>query len=154
MAQRNLMVDLKGILQSEFVSGISKQLNVYEKKVKELVKDLNLRSVEAREKSRQQLDLFAEQIKKTRDEVEKKVVTVVNLETQRLNKGVTDLVSYLKTVAKHEKTAAKTVSKKSTKAKAPTKSTNKSGAKAKGRKSRAVGTRGNNASDHSSQLSH
>jgi hypothetical protein len=105
MAQKNLpkqLVDIKGLLKSQWVSGLSKHLNAYEKKVKELVHELDLKSRDARDKSRKQLDQFTLQLKKTRTEVEKKVLTIVNQESHRLNKGLSELVTYLKSVAKSE----------------------------------------------------
>ena len=161
MGQNNLMVDLKGFLQSEFVTGISKQLNAYEKKVKVLVKDLNLKSQEARDKSRLQLDNFAEQIKKTTNEVEKKVVTVVNQEVHRLNKGFNELVTYLKSVALQEKAAvvkavsAKKLAKKPAVATRPSKGKKTSGSKKNRVRATGAKSRGNNAStDNANQLSH
>jgi hypothetical protein len=120
MAQKNLpkqLVDIKGLLKSQWVSGLSKHLNTYEKKVKELVHELDLKSRDARDKSRKQLDQFTQQLRKTRTDVERKVLTIVNQESQRLNKGLAELVVYLRSVAQNETGKIEVVAKspKSTK---------------------------------------
>lgn len=96
------MIDIKGLLDSRWVQGVSKQVNTYEKKVKGLVKDLDLKTRDAREKSQKQLDRFTVQIKKTRGQLEARVVEVVNQEAARLNKGFVELVTYLKSLANNE----------------------------------------------------
>src|SRR5580765_6397819 len=94
-----LRSELKRLANSELVSGISKQLNVYEKKVKDLVNNFDTKSREARGKSREQLDKFATQLKRTRTDVEKRVRDLLTQEGQRLNKGMGELVNYLKSMA-------------------------------------------------------
>jgi len=118
MPQKNL-AGLKNFLESKWNDSVSKQLNIYEKKVKDLVKDLDLKSRDAREKSREQLDAFTHQVKKTRTDLEKRIVTLVNQETKRLNVGLNELVSYLKSLSHSEKTQA--AAKAAPKAKAATK---------------------------------
>lgn len=87
--------------------GLSGYLGGYEKKMRSLVKDLDLKSRDARSKSREQLDRFANQIKTTRGELEKRVVTIVNHEADRLNKGFNELVTYLKALSQQEQASAK-----------------------------------------------
>lgn len=119
MAQKH-RIDFQTILNSPFVNklanNLSKQASSYEKKVKEVVHDLDLKSRDARQKSKKQLDRFGKQLKATRSDVESKVKSLVNHEAERLNKGFGDLVTYLKSVAKSETLRAK--GKTSTKAKA------------------------------------
>ncbi len=116
------LIDFKNFIQSEkfgqiakgISTGISGQLGTYEKRVKALVKDLDLKSRDARSKSREQLDRFTTQIKSTRNQLEKRVVTLVNYEADRLNKGLNELVGYLKTLSKQEQSVKTRSAKKST----------------------------------------
>lgn len=111
MGNRNLKIDLKQLLKSDVVNNLTQHLNGYETKVRKLVEELNLKSLEARTKSKKQLDHFSEQIKKTRSDVERKVLTIVNQEAHRLNRRLTDLVDYLDTVAKKESKSTTTTKK-------------------------------------------
>lgn len=111
--------------------GLSDYLGTYEKKVRKIVKELDLKSRDARSKSREQLDRFTSQLKTTRGEFEKRVVTLVNHEADRLNKGFNELVSYLKTLSKQEaelkaKGKGKTKKTGAKKSAAPKKSTSAS----------------------------
>jgi hypothetical protein len=96
---QKLTEDLKKLANSQVVEPLTKQLNVYEKKAKDLVKEFDLRSREARDKSKARLDEFFVQLKKTRTEVEAKVRTVFEEESKRLNTRVNDLLESLRTVA-------------------------------------------------------
>ena len=113
-----LKLDLKAIANSELVGNLSKHLTAYEKKVKELVNDFDLKSRDARAKGQRQLDKLAGQFKKTRTELEKRVTGLLHIEGQRLNQGVSELFNYLKNIAKNEKLDMKPSSskKKTTKA--------------------------------------
>lgn len=135
------LIDFKNFIQSEkfsqFTKGIStnitSHLGTYEKRVRAMVKDLDLKSRDARSKSREQLDRFASQLKTTRTQLEKRVVTLVNFEADRLNKGLNELVGYLKTLSKQEQSArnAKSRSAKKSTGKKKTSSAKKSGSKRK-----------------------
>lgn len=108
------LIDFRNFIKSERLNqltkgiseglghGLSDYLGTYEKKVRKIVKELDLKSRDARKKSGEQLDRFTNQLKSTRGEFEKRVVTLVNHEAERLNKGFNDLVSYLKTLSKQE----------------------------------------------------
>ena len=127
------LIDLKGLLnsrllKSEWFGGLSKQLTDYEKKVKTVVHELDLKSRDARVKSRKQLDQFASQVRKTKVELEKTVVALVNKEAQKLTKGFNELVGYLKVLSQREEILAK-------KAKAV------GGSKSKSKKAKATGTK-------------
>ena len=136
MSQMQL-IDIKGILGSRLVQGVSKQVNTYEKKVRGLVKDLDLRTRDAREKSQKQLDKFAVQVKKTRSQLETRLVEVVNQEAVRLNKGFSELVTYLKSLANNEtlKTATRSQTSSSTKVRRNAKSAKTTQVKSKKKKS-------------------
>ncbi len=128
MAEKSAKKTLLGVKEmlgsslrnSDFLHGISKQWTSYEKRVKSLVKDLDLKSRDARDKSRKQLDVFANQLQKTKVDVEKKVVSLVNYEAGRLNQGFNELVTYLKSLSTNEK-LAKPATKGKSKAKSPAK---------------------------------
>lgn len=108
------LIDFRNFIKSEKLNqfakgisdGLSHGLGGYEKRVKSMVKELDLKSRDARVKSREQLDRFAKQLKTTRSQLEKRVVTLVHSETERLNKGLNELVTYLKTLSKQEKKKA------------------------------------------------
>lgn len=100
-------VDLKQWMNGSQVENLSRHLTDYEKRVKALVKDLNLKSRDARDKSKVQLDRFTSQVRKTRAEVEKNVKGVLQQEGKVLNQKLNDLVGYLKSLALNEKNEKK-----------------------------------------------
>jgi hypothetical protein len=112
MVKEKLNLDLKKLSKSHLLENLSQHLNGYEKRVRSLVRDFDLRSRDAREKSREQLDRFADRLREARGNVETKVAAVLNQEGQRLNKGVQELLNYLKTASKSEKLSPKVVSPK------------------------------------------
>lgn len=101
-----LKVDLKQWLKSPQVENLSKHLTTYEKRAKELVKELELKSRDAREKSREQLARFTTQVRKTGIEVEKNVKDLLAQEGKVLNQKLNELVTYVKGLANNEKKAA------------------------------------------------
>lgn len=107
MLQTKLRSDLKRIANSALVGNLSKQFNLYEDRVKKFVKDFDLRSQEARQRSRHQIDQFTNHLQKTRKQVEKRVTNVIEKEGKRLNGRATVLFNYLKSMAKNEKLAQK-----------------------------------------------
>lgn len=132
------LTDLKTQLPKEASEALGKfthQLSGYEEKVRGLVKDFDVKSQKARETSRERLDQFAKQVKKTRNNVEKKVVGLVTEERERLQLKVNDLVEYLRRVAKVEssspkrKASAKSTSSRATSAKKKTPAKRKAPAK-------------------------
>ncbi len=128
---RKTLLDVKELLgsslrNSDWLQGVSKQWTGYEKRLKSVVQDLDLKSRDARDKSRKQLDAFAHQLQKTRVDVEKKVTHLINYEAGRINQGFNELVTYLKSLSLNEK-LAKPVSKKSSKSRSASGSKSKSG---------------------------
>ncbi|MEZ4752656.1 MAG: hypothetical protein R3B54_19075 [Bdellovibrionota bacterium] len=119
MAPRNLKVEIQKEIQkvanSKFLKEFSKQLNGYEKKVRDVVRDFNLRSQEARSKSKKQMDQFTKRLNKTRKDVEKTLKSLINEESRLLNKSFNELVSHLKELSEQES------AKKAPKKKAATK---------------------------------
>lgn len=110
MAPRNLKIELQKEIQkvanSKFLKEFSKQLNGYEKRVKEVVRDFNLRSQEARKKSKKQMDQFTKRLNKTRKDVEKTLKSLINEESRLLNKSFNELVSHLKDLSEQDEKAA------------------------------------------------
>lgn len=98
----NLKVDFNKWAKHPAVHQLTQQLGTYEKKLSVLVKDFDLKGREARERSRKKLDRLVVQLKYTRGKVEKRINTLVNLESKKLNKRVNELVSYLTQVARQE----------------------------------------------------
>jgi hypothetical protein len=91
--ESKLKIDLKRLADSALANNLSKHLNEYEAKVKEMVRDFDLKSREARDKSRERLDRFLAQLKQTRGDLEKKVTDIAHVEGERLNKRVSELVN-------------------------------------------------------------
>ena len=124
-----LKLDFNKLANNPKLTHFTQQLNGYENRVASFVKDFDIKSREARERSRHQLDKFLRQIKRTRSEVEKKVATLVNQEGKKLNKRINELFSYLKTLAQKEKAKAE--------GKARGSKARKSNAKSQGSRSRS-----------------
>lgn len=101
----NIKVDFSKWSKHPAINQLTEQLNTYEKRVSTLVKNFDLKSRDARERSRQQLDKVLGQLKQTRAKVETKVTRLVNQEGKKLNKKVNDLMIYLNAVARKEKQA-------------------------------------------------
>lgn len=129
MLQEKLKSDLKRLADTPFAHNLTKQFSAYEDRVREVVHGLELKSREARAQSLKRIDEFTDQLKKTRGQVEKKVSTLLNEEGKRLNAKVTELLNYLKSMARDEKLAQKGKKKSSAKARA-----NQNGAKKRTRK--------------------
>lgn len=110
MLQTRLKSDLKRLAKSNLVSNLSKQFNQYEGRVKKLVHEFDIKSREARDNSRKQIDKFTTHLKETRVQVERRVSEVLNEESKRLNGRMTELFNYLKSIARNEKIAQKEAS--------------------------------------------
>jgi hypothetical protein len=160
-------IDIKGLLKNQvmgapWVSELSQHLNEYEQKLKSVVKDLDLKGRDAREKSRKQLDSFTRQLKKTRTDLEKRVRTLVNQEAKRINIGFNELVTYLRALANLEKGVELKPKAKSSK-KAGSKKVSAAGAKKAGNRrpvttskkgdSKSVSVKSSKSSEHTSSLS-
>jgi len=102
MSEARFKLDLKQLANSALVHNLSEHLTQYEKQVKKLVHEFDLRSRDAREKSRVKLDRFANQIKRTRADLEKRVTGLLHLEGKRINEGLTNVLEYLKNVTQTE----------------------------------------------------
>jgi hypothetical protein len=98
-----LKLDLKKLANSELALSLARHLDGYEKRVKEFVKEFDVKSRDARTKGQKQLDKFAGQLKRTRTDLEKRVATLFHEESRQLNQRVNELVNYLKRVTKSEK---------------------------------------------------
>jgi flagellar motor component MotA len=95
MLEKRLKEELKKLSQSQLGQVFREQLKNYEVKVKDVVKDLNSKSKEAREKGRKQLEKLTVQLNTSRTGLEKKVLQLVNQETKKLNKSCQELFSYI-----------------------------------------------------------
>ena len=103
MVPPKFKIDIKKLSKGQIVSQVSKHLGAYEKRVQGLVKGFDIKSRDARTKSRKQIDKFAKQINKTRSSLEKQLTSVIHKESKWLEKGVNELFKKLKIVAKDEK---------------------------------------------------
>ena len=115
MIQKRLKDDLAKLLNSPMVASLTKRLDFYEARVQQVLRELDLRSQEARRKSRKQVEKFAGQLGKARVEVEKRVGEVLEREAKKLNNRAMDLVTYLKAVALTEDDKIKPEVKSTTK---------------------------------------
>mgnify|MGYP003395825186 FL=1 len=84
----NLKVDLKKLKGLPVLNHFSEQLDGYENRLKGIVRDLDLRSKDARLKSRKKLDAFTGQLKRTRTDMEKQVLKIVTREGKKINNGL------------------------------------------------------------------
>ena len=146
MTQPKLKLDLKNLSKKELVENLSKHLTAYEERWKQLMKEFDVKSRDARERSRTQWERFSKQIRDRRSELEKRVTDLFQQETQKLsrqiNQGANELFNYLKSIAKNEKLEAKSTPKSGVKKKGSRASGDvqasgkkKASAKAGGRKS-------------------
>ena len=98
----NFKVDFSKWAKHPAINQLTQQVTTYEKRVAGLVKDFDLKSREARERSRKQLDKVLVQLKQTRAKVEKRVTQLVQLESKKLNKRVNELVAYVSKISRQE----------------------------------------------------
>jgi uncharacterized membrane protein YgcG len=114
MVTNRIQEELKKLLHSDQIQALSQQLQTYEKKVREAVKEFDLRSRDARQKGQEKLGVFTSDLKKTRTRLESQFRIFLDKEKVNLNKGLQDLMAYLKTLSQTEITHQKRTSKKST----------------------------------------
>jgi len=110
--KKNMKLDFKEISSNPMVKNLSEQWVTYEKRVKTLIRDFDLKSRDARVKGKEHLDKFLVQLKKTRTQLESNIRVFAKNESKVLNKGFNDLVVYLKTLSQKEAAAAKKASTK------------------------------------------
>lgn len=133
MVPEKVKAELKRLLSNRQVEELSKQLDSYEKRVREAVKHFDVKGREAKALGQERLDKFAAQVKRTGQELEKQLKSFVNQEGKNLNKGLNELFTYFrgltqkptplvrKTAARKAKGKAKTGARK---AKSATRATN------------------------------
>lgn len=114
MLEQKLKAEIKKLSNSQVGQVLSEQLKTYEKKLKTLVDDLNVRGRDARDKSKKQLETLADQLKHSRSDLERKILTTLNKEAKRLNKNFQDLFTYIEKLTE-EKSEIRTKSVKSVK---------------------------------------
>jgi hypothetical protein len=114
MTQPKLKLDLKKLSKSELVENLSRHLSAYEDRWKKVLRDFDVKSRDARDRSREQWDKFSRQLKDRRVELEKRVTNTFQVESKRLsrqiNQGANELFNYLKSIAKNEKLTARAAS--------------------------------------------
>jgi hypothetical protein len=98
MVSEKVKSELKRFLSAKQVEELSKQFEVYEKRVRQAVKQFDLKGREAKAKGQVQLDKFTSQVKRRGQELEKQFKSLVNQESKVLNQGLHDLFSYFKTL--------------------------------------------------------
>ncbi len=96
MVPEKVKSELKRFLSGRQVEELSKQLDTYEKRVREAVKHFDVKGREAKALGQERLDKFAEQVKRTSQELEKQLKTFVNQESKMLNKGLNELFTYFR----------------------------------------------------------
>jgi len=120
MVPEKVKAELRRFLNAKQVEDLSKQLDSYEKRVRQAVKQIDVRGREAKTLGKGQLDKFTKQVKRTGKQLEKQLTTLVKSEGKMLNKGLNDLFGYFRMLSKSEKKAkspAKSPAKKRTAAK-------------------------------------
>lgn len=128
----NIRDEFQKFLKSNVVGDISKTLNSYEKKAKQLVGKFNLKSQQTRAKSKKQLEQFSKQLQRTRNEVEKTVRKLLDSEAKILTQGYSELIAQIKSLAEAEtKTKTKSSKTKAAKPKAAAAPKKKASSKAK-----------------------
>ncbi len=117
MVPERVKSELKRFLNAKQVQELSRQLDTYEKRVREAVKQFDVKGREARTKGQEQLDKFAEQVKKTGQDLERQLKAFMSQEGKQLNKGLNELFTYFKGIRQSEtpKRAVKTAAKKTVK---------------------------------------
>lgn len=93
---------------------LSKNWDVYEKRVREAVRELDLRSQQARKLSEARLRDVSDHIRRTRGDVEKRVRGLLESEAKKLNVQLRKIYTYLVKVAQEESNAKKKSKKAST----------------------------------------
>lgn len=122
MVPEKVKAELRRFLNAKQVEDLSKQLDVYEKRVRQAVKQMDVRGREAKALGQKQLDKFTKQVKATGTQIEKQFSSLVKSEGKTLNKGLNDLFGYLRKLAKNK---APSKAKASVKKRAPKKRTAK-----------------------------
>lgn len=113
MVTEKVKSELKRFLNTKQVEDLSKQFGTYEKRVREAVKQFDVKGREAKAKGQEQLDKFAAQVKRTSLELEKHFKSLVNQEGKVLNKGLNELFAYFKTLTAAAPAQKKATAKKS-----------------------------------------
>lgn len=109
----------------------------YEKKVREAVHQLDLKSRDARKASETRLKDVSAQIQKTRGDVERRVKGLLEDEAKKLNVRLREIYSYLVKVAQKDQAAAKKAAKGGTKTAVKKTAANSQSAVKSGTKARA-----------------
>jgi biopolymer transport protein ExbB/TolQ len=96
MVPEKVKSELKRFLSNRQVEDLSKQLDSYEKRVREAVKHFDVKGREAKALGQERLDKFTAQVKRTSQELEKQLKSFVNQEGKVLNKGLNELFTYFR----------------------------------------------------------
>jgi hypothetical protein len=108
---QELKFDFESLKRSAWVGQLTKHLNEYEKVVRKWMRQLDTKSQKARGQGIKKLDKLSAHIAKTRVELEKRITSLVQTETKRLNRGVQEFLDYARMVAKAESKTSGTASK-------------------------------------------
>ncbi|MBI1860863.1 MAG: hypothetical protein HYR96_08095 [Deltaproteobacteria bacterium] len=110
--------DFANLTKSPWVTELNRHLVEYEKKAKQLARELDLRSRGAREKSLKGLEQLTGQLNKTRQDLEKRATALLQKESKRLNLKLNEFLEYVQSIAKAEKPARKAKGKQKAKSSA------------------------------------
>ncbi len=120
MVPEKVKSELKRFLNNRQVEELSKQLDSYEKRVREAVKHFDVKGREAKALGQERLDKFAAQVKRTSQELEKQLKSFVNQEGKVLNKGLNELFIYFRSLTQKSAPVARKGSPAKAKAKTKT----------------------------------
>lgn len=107
MAHSKLKEQLTLIRESQLGKSITRQLSGYENTLSSMVKDFETRGRDARDKSWKRIQALGKDLNRRRGSLENTVGKLLNEEAKRLNRRVSDLLTYLKSVANSEKLAVR-----------------------------------------------
>lgn len=120
MVPEKVKAELKRFLSAKQVEDLSQQLDTYEKRVREAVKQFDVKGREAKAKGQVQLEKFAAQVKSTSQQLEKQIKTFMGQEGKALNKGLGELFTLFRSLtAQPEKPAKKSAKAKKPRARKP-----------------------------------
>ncbi len=105
--------DFSNLSNSPWVGDLGRHIAAYEKRAKQLVREIDLRSRGAREKSLKRLEQLSNQLNKARGQFERRATDLLQKESKRLNGRVNELMGYIRSIAKAEKPAKKSAKRSS-----------------------------------------
>lgn len=102
MTKKDVKAELKKLADSQLARNLSGHIRNYEKRLSKLVRELDLKTHDVREKGTARLKKLNSELKKTRTDLEKRVRSILNEEGKHLTQKLTNVVEKLSALAKTE----------------------------------------------------